>query len=98
MTTKENLDVVKISAEDVGLLKSRIAKDEPLSQSDRNILLAVLSVYFWLQAQLQQAKLSLLRLKKIADSYFSALPGLLTICNFTVYSDRLKSSTYFVSY
>ena len=64
MPLDNKLDIVSLTQEEIEALKNRVA-DSSLAEHDQKIVLALLSFNFWLQNQLTQAKLSILRLKKI---------------------------------
>jgi hypothetical protein len=60
-------EVITLTQEEVETLKTRIANSS-LTEQDQKIIFSLLSFNFWLQNQLQRAKLSILRLKKIFSS------------------------------
>lgn len=64
MPLDNKLDIVSLTQEEIEALKNRMA-DSSLAEHDQKIVLALLSFNSWLQNQLTQAKLSILRLKKI---------------------------------
>lgn len=57
-------EIISLTQEEVEGLKSRLAANE-LEEADQKIILSILSIYFWLQNQLQQAKLTIFRLKEM---------------------------------
>lgn len=64
MAQKNKPNVVSLTPEDAEAFKNRIV-NSPLTQSDQKIIFALLSFNSWLQNQLERAKLTILRLKKI---------------------------------
>ena len=64
MPKKNKPDVVSLSPDEVEALNVRITQSS-LAEKDKKIIIAVLSFNFWLQGQLDRAKLTILRLKKI---------------------------------
>lgn len=64
MTEKNKPNVVTLTPKEAEEFKDRII-NSPLTEHDQKIVLALLSFNFWLQNQLERAKLTILRLKKI---------------------------------
>jgi transposase len=64
VTQKKKPYVISLTQDEAEALKKRIA-DSALSNHDQKILFALLSFNFWLQSQLERAKLTIVRLKKI---------------------------------
>jgi len=64
VTQKKKPDVISLTQDEAEALKKRIV-DSALSDQDQKILFALLSFNFWLQNQLERAKLTIVRLKKI---------------------------------
>jgi hypothetical protein len=64
MTKQSKPEIVSLTIEEAEAFKQRIA-NSALMEKDQQIILALLSFNFWLQAQLERAKLTILRLKKI---------------------------------
>ena len=64
MTRKKSTEIIDLS--DVALegIKSRLASGTLLDE-DKSVLLAIVSAYVWIQGQLQLAKLTIHRLKKM---------------------------------
>lgn len=85
MPKQSKPDIVSLTKEEAESFKQRIA-DSSLTAKDQHIVIALLSFSFWLQNQLERAKLTILRLKKIfglptekkktnaADSEETAIP------------------------
>lgn len=64
MTKQSKPDIVSLTKEEAEAFKQRIA-NSTLAEKDQQIIIALLSFSFWLQSQLERAKLTILRLKKI---------------------------------
>ncbi len=64
MSKEHAPEIISLTPDEVEALKQRISSSS-LASSDQKIICSLLSVYFWIQAQLTRAKLSILRLKKI---------------------------------
>ena len=64
MAKKNKPDVVTLTVKEAEEFKERIINSH-LTEHDQKIVLALLSFNFWLQTQLERAKLTILRLKKI---------------------------------
>jgi hypothetical protein len=64
--TKKNKkpELVNLSLKDLDDIKSRVSETH-LGNDDKKIILSILTTYQWLHAQLQTAKFSLHRLKKM---------------------------------
>jgi len=61
---KNKLDVISLTHEDAEAFKKRIINSS-LAEQDQKIIFSLLSFNFWIQNQLERAKLTILRLKKI---------------------------------
>ena len=64
MAKKIKLETINLTIDEVDSLQDRI-ESSSLDASDKKIISAILNLNFWLQNKLQQATLSILRLKKI---------------------------------
>lgn len=64
MKNKKFLEVIDVEVERLEQLKSRLASCSLLDE-DKSILLAIISAYVWIQEQLESAKLTIHRLKKM---------------------------------
>lgn len=64
MKKKKSLEIIDIGVERLEQLKSRVASC-PLLEEDKSVLLAIVTAYVWIQGQLESAKLTIHRLKKM---------------------------------
>lgn len=64
MKTKKSFEIIDVGVERLDQLKSRLASCS-LLEEDKSVLLAIVSAYAWIQGQLESAKLTIHRLKKI---------------------------------
>ncbi len=64
MKKKKSPEIIDLSVETLEGVKSRLASCS-LLEEDKSVLLAIVSTYVWVQAQLQSAKLTIHRLKKM---------------------------------
>jgi hypothetical protein len=64
MQKKKSPKIVDVPVETLEGIKSRLASCS-LLEEDKSILLAIVSAYVWIQGQLQSAKLTIHRLKKM---------------------------------
>lgn len=64
MTQKRKPDAISLTQDEVEALKKRVANSS-LSDNDQKIVFALLAFNFWMQSQLERAKLTIVRLKKI---------------------------------
>jgi soluble P-type ATPase len=65
MKKMKSPEIIDVSVERLEELKSRITSSSPLLEEDKSVILAIVSAYVWIQAQLQSAKLTIHRLKKL---------------------------------
>lgn len=65
MTAKEAPQKISLTAEEADALKSRVQNSKDLSATDIKIINGLISFCIWLQSQLNLAKISIHRLKKI---------------------------------
>jgi hypothetical protein len=63
MKKKKSLEIIDVGVERLEELKSRLACS--LLEEDKSVLLAIVSAYVWIQGQLESAKLTIHRLKKM---------------------------------
>jgi hypothetical protein len=64
MTRKKSTEIIELSDATLEGIKSRLASCS-LLEEDKSVLLAIVSTYVWIQGQLQLAKLTIHRLKKM---------------------------------
>ena len=64
MTRKKSVEIIQLSDASLEGIKSRLASNS-LLEEDKPVLLAIVSAYVWLQRQLESAKLTIHRLKKM---------------------------------
>ena len=64
MKRKKSPEIIDLPVETLDGIKSRLASCS-LLEEDKSILLAIVSAYVWIHGQLQSAKLSIYRLKKV---------------------------------
>lgn len=64
MKKKKSPEIIDLPAETLDGIKSRLASCS-LLEEDKSVLLAIVSAYVWIHGQLQSAKLSIYRLKKV---------------------------------
>lgn len=64
MKKMKSPEIIELSVETLEGVKSRLASSS-LLEEDKSFLLAIVSAYVWIQAQLQSAKLTIHRLKKM---------------------------------
>lgn len=64
MKKKRPIKIIDVGVEKLGELKSRLASCS-LLEEDKSVLLAIVSAYVWIQGQLESAKLTIHRLKKM---------------------------------
>jgi len=62
MKKKKSPEIIDLPVETLEGVKSRLASCS-LLEEDKSVLLAIVSVYVWIQGQLQSAKLTIHRLK-----------------------------------
>lgn len=58
-------DIISLSSADLEGVKSRISLSPQLSESDKKIIFSIFSMYQWMYGQLETARLSMHRLRKI---------------------------------
>jgi hypothetical protein len=64
MSRKKSTEVIDLSYDALEGIKSRLASGS-LLEEDKTVLLAIVSAYVWIQGQLESAKLTIHRLKKM---------------------------------
>ena len=64
MKRKKPLEIIEIGVERLEQLKSRLASCS-LLEEDKSAFLAIVTAYVWIQGQLESAKLTIHRLKKM---------------------------------
>jgi len=64
MSRKQSTEIIDLSDAELEGIKARIASGS-LLEEDKSVILVIISAYVWIQTQLQSAKLSIHRLKKI---------------------------------
>lgn len=64
MKKKKSTEIIDLPVETLEGIKSRLASCS-LLEEDKSVLLAIVSTYVWIQGQLQSAKLTIHRLKKM---------------------------------
>jgi hypothetical protein len=64
MKKKKSLEIIDVPVERLVELKTRLASCS-LLEEDKSILLVIVSSYVWIQEQLESAKLTIHRLKKM---------------------------------
>jgi len=64
MTRKHSTEIIDLSDAALEGIKSRLASCS-LLEKDKSVLLAIVTAYVWIQAQLQSAKITIHRLKKM---------------------------------
>ncbi len=64
MAGKKSTEIINLSDAALEGIKSRLALSS-LQEEDKSVLLAIISAYVWIQSQLQAAKLTIHRLKKM---------------------------------
>lgn len=64
MTRKKSTEIIDLSDAALEGIKSRLSSGY-LLEEDKSVLLAIVSTYVWIQGQLQSAKLTIHRLKKM---------------------------------
>jgi hypothetical protein len=64
MKKKKSPEIIDLPVETLDGIKSRVASCS-LLEEDKSVLLAIVSAYVWIHGQLQSAKLSIYRLKKV---------------------------------
>ena len=66
MATKRKPEIITLSDKALEDLKSRLVTiTTPMQEEDKKILLSIVSAYSWISSQLQAAKLSIHRLKRL---------------------------------
>jgi hypothetical protein len=61
---KQKVDIINLSSNDLSEVESRLTSGL-LTESDKKIILSIMATYQWLYNQLQTAKFSMHRLKKM---------------------------------
>ena len=65
MSRKKQPKIIEVSSDQLNSLNARISANTAILEEDKRVVLAILSIYTWLQQQLDRQKLSIKRLKKL---------------------------------
>ena len=65
MSRKKTPEMINVPVSDLEAMKLRILEGTPLTESDKTIVLSIVTVYQWMYQQLQATKLTIRRLKKL---------------------------------
>jgi len=65
MTRKKTPEMINVPVSDLEAMKLRISEGTPLTESDKTVILSIVTIYQWMYQQLQATKLTIHRLKKL---------------------------------
>ncbi len=65
---------ISLTAMEADALLCRVDSEEPLSKPDRRLCKEALQTVFWMQQELEEAKLSIGRLRKLFDIHSEKQP------------------------
>ena len=65
MTRKKTPEMINVPVSELEAMKLRISEGMPLTESDKTVVLSIVTIYQWMYQQLQATKLTIHRLKKL---------------------------------